>query len=323
MNNTIHYSPFDLPIAQIGFGCWQIGGESSVNGRINGWGPVDDRESIETIQYALDNGINFFDTALAYGDGHSERILGKATALSNQTAFICTKFGPKQSPDGKVSSDFSAENLQLSVEQSLGRLKREAIDLLLLHNPAIDFDWKTYDPTPFENLIKEGKIKSFGVSCKTHKAALEVVKAKFGKAVEVIYNPIDRRAADELMPLCEEAAYLFIARVPLASGFLTPKSLLQSRTFAQTDIRTTFSEEQTDWMTDCAHKLAFLNDLEGGMAVSGLRFQLATNTGVAIPGMRKKAYVDDVLKAFELGPLEESIVNQIKETVPLTFHRWR
>ncbi len=313
-------------ICKIGFGSWQIGGEANFAGRVNGWGPVDDEESIRAVVYALENGINFFDTAVAYGNGKSEEILGKAFRLvPNQQPIICTKFGSYINEQGAAVQDFGETHLRKNIEESLKRLQKEHIDILLLHNPPTDFDWASFDASPYERCVEEGLIGTYGVSCRNLNAAMRVLEAGFGSVIEAIYNPLDRRAADEVLPLAKQKKVQFIARVPLCSGFLTPRSLQTKQSvFASTDIRSTFPEEQSQWLTDSARQLRFLDQEEGGISVSALRFQLANpHVTVAIPGMRKVAYVKDALKALELGGLAPALLDRIQKTIPLTFYKWR
>ncbi len=313
-------------ICKIGFGSWQIGGEANFAGRVNGWGPVDDEASIKAVVYALENGINFFDTAVAYGNGKSEQVLGQAFRLvPDKTPIICTKFGSYINEQGVAVQDFGEAHLRRSIEGSLQRLQKDKLDILLLHNPPNDFDWHSFDITPYERCVAEGLIDAYGVSCRSLQGAINVLEAGFGSVIEAIYNPLDRRAADEALPIAHQKQVQFIARVPLCSGFLTPRILRSPKTtFPSTDIRSTFNTEQTDWLIESAKQLDFLDQEEGGISVSALRFQLANPfVTVAIPGMRKEAYVRDALKALELGTLPTHLLDRIQQTIPLTFYKWR
>lgn len=309
--------------SRIGFGTWQLGGDSTFGRKPNGWGVVDEQEAKKAIHYALENGIAFFDTADGYGKGKSEEILGQ-TIANNPRAIICTKFGNREDEFGAAYQDFSAQWLQTAVENSLQRLKRETIDVLLLHSPPDTFNWLNYDITPLENLIQAGKIRSYGVSNKTCKGVESVISHNFGTTVEAIYNALDRRAAEKVLGLCEIKNYNFIARVPLASGFLTEKTLFnEARPLSVNDFRNNFTADITQWFAEQTIKLSFLNDLEGGITVSALRFCLSNPAvSVVIPGMRNVKQVQQALLAKELGALPQEILNKITQQVPTVFAGW-
>lgn len=309
--------------SRIGFGTWQLGGDSTFGGKPNGWGVIDEQEAKRAILFALENGIAFFDTADGYGKGRSEEILGQ-TIANNPKAIICTKFGNREDEFGIAYQDFSAQWLQTAVENSLRRLKRETIDILLLHSPPDNFNWINYDITPLENLIQTGKIRSYGVSNKTHKGVENVINHNFGTTVEAIYNALDRRVSANVLPLCETKNYNFIARVPLASGFLTEKTLFnEAKPLSVNDFRNNFTADITKWFIEQTTKLSFLNDLEGGISVSALRFCLSNPAvSVVIPGMRNVKQVEQALLAQKLGALSEEILEKIKQKVPTVFAGW-
>ena len=262
--STAHISVNALNVNRIGFGCWQLAGAYELNGRPNGYGTIDADESVRAIHMALDHGINFFDTAVAYGAGRSEELLGTAlksySGAGKATPVICTKYGIIEGTDGD-DDDFSAPNMVRSLERSLKRLQTECIDVLLLHNPPDDMDLTEWDREPFEQLIRDGKIKSYGVSCRTQKGVANVLKHNFGSVVEAVYNVLDRRYANFFSHAQYKDKYTFIARVPLASGFVSPKTLTENRSFANNDIRSNFNAEQVEWVTGAVRDLAFLNDL--------------------------------------------------------------
>lgn len=325
--STAHISVNGLIVNRIGFGCWQLAGAYDLNGRPNGYGTVDADESVRAIHMALDHRINFFDTAVAYGAGRSEDLLGDALksyrGAGKATPVICTKYGIIEGTDSD-DDDFSAPNMVRSVERSLKRLQTECIDVLLLHNPPDDMDLTELDREPFERLIREGKIRSYGVSCRTQKGVANVLKHNFGSVVEAVYNVLDRRYASFFSDEQYKDRYTFISRVPLASGFITPTTLTENRTFSTNDIRSNFNAEQVEWVTGAVRQLAFLNDLEGGITVSALRFQRSNpyNT-LTIPGIKNTKQLKDALLAAELGPLPADVVSAIEVAVPEVFYRWR
>ncbi|GAA4463272.1 aldo/keto reductase [Nemorincola caseinilytica] len=310
---------------RIGFGCWQLAGAyASANGRPNGYGDIDEAEGIRAIHYALDNGINFFDTAIGYNDGHSERVLGKAlvsyTGSAGVRPVICTKYEGWPGMEGL--QDFAAD-MERNVDMSLQRLGMKSLDMLLLHNPPDDLDLSAMDLAPFERMVAAGKIKEYGVSCRTVKGVANVLEHGFGSVVEAVYNVLDRRY-EPFFAHEAYARYTFICRVPLASGFVSPRTLAEDRVFAGNDIRSNFSSEQVEWVTGAVRSLAFLNELEGGITVSALRFQLSNPyRTIAIPGIKNVRQAADAALAMRLGPLPQDVVQRIADAVPEVFYKWR
>jgi len=311
-------------VNRMGFGCWQLAGAYDLGGRANGYGNIDTDEATQAIHTALDAGINFFDTAIAYGEGKSETVLGQAlSSYKGKTKpIVCTKYGIVEG-SGSDDDDFSAANLSRSVENSLKRLKVDRLGAILLHNPPDDFNFSSFDKAPFERLKEQGLIDSYGVSCRTQKGVANVLRHRFGSVIEAVYNPLDRRYAN-FFSSPEHADYTFICRVPLASGFISPRTLKEDRTFSNDDIRNNFNAEQVQWVTDSVRKIAFLDQLEGGITVSALRFQLSNpyNT-LVIPGIRNMKQVRDAILAMKLGPLPGYTLQHIAESVPEVFYRWR
>lgn len=316
----IHNVPFELN--QYGMGTWQLGGPTVWGGRQTGWGKVSTSEAVELLHYAFDKGINFLDTSDGYGKGQSETIIGKALgeAQKEQIA-ICTKFGAREDNKGKYFQDFSAEWLVEAVEGSLKRLNREILDVLLLHSPPKNFDWKNYDPTPFELLVKQGKIRTYGVSLNSTSCAKNVIKANFGHVIEGVYNMLDRRMDEDVFPLCLNHGYDFIARSVLAQGFL--KNTPQIK-FPEDDIRSSYPEAQNKWMIDCVTKLQEIPAFSAKIAESALRFSsTAKAVSIIIPGARKKRYVDSLMIAKAQGNLSKEQVEMVKQTIPAVYKGWR
>lgn len=311
--------------SRLGFGCWQLAGDYDIDGKPNGYGFADQHESIRAVHMALDNGINFFDTSVAYGYGKSEELLGKALksypGKSSNSPVICTKFGFNIRTN--VDCDFSEQNLLQSVDDALNRLQADQLDILLMHNPPDDFNFAEYDTHRYEELIKQGKIGAYGVSARTQKGVANVLKHGFGSALEAVYNVLDRRYRVHFSDPAMDK-YLFICRVPLASGFISKRTLKENREFPNNDIRRLFNAEQVEWVTNSVRKLAFLDELEGGITVSALRFQLSNpyNT-VAIPGQKDTKQVADTLLALQLGPLPDDVLARIEAAVPEVFYKWR
>jgi aryl-alcohol dehydrogenase-like predicted oxidoreductase len=307
----------------LGMGCWQLAGDASFGGKVNGYGVLSESQGIATVQFALDQGIHFFDTADGYGHGRSEEVLGKALKGRREEALICTKFGPRENEQGEGYLDFSADYTREAVEASLERLQTNYLDILLLHNPPDDFDWANYDKSSLEELKAEGKIRAYGVSCRSVYGAVRVVEAGFGDFVELIFNLLDRRAEELLFEKAKAAGIKIIARVPLASGFLTDRMLQQDPNFPLNDIRHYFPQDQVKWTLESVRKLAFLAEEPGGLSRSALRFAIHhPNVYVVIPGMKNETQVSSNRKALDAGPLSKDQIERVKEAVPQVFHKW-
>lgn len=207
-------------ISEISFGAWQIGGQ---------WGAVDDEASVGTLLAAYELGVNFVDTAEMYGSGHSERIVGRSLrAWRSDDVRIATKVQPvawplpsDQAP--AIGPAYPPEYLRTQVEQSLGRLDVERIDLLQLHcwMPS-GLDDRTWLET-LQALQREGKIDRIGVSLRDHRADEGVALARAGlvDSVQVIYNVFEQRPEAELLPAAAASGTAVIVRVALDSGSLS------------------------------------------------------------------------------------------------------
>lgn len=310
-------------VSVIGFGTWAIGGPTVFGGREIGWGRTNVREATRAIRLAVALGINFFDTADIYGRGKAEEILGRALRATPD-AILCTKFGNREDSRGRAAKDFSPRRLRESVEASLRRLRRETIDILLLHSPPDDFDWSRYDPTALERLKRAGKIRMYGVSSRSVRGALCVLEHRFGEVLEVVYNALDRRAARTVLPKAHQRGWACIARVPLASGFLTSERLGTLQAFEPNDIRAQLSASERQWRIQAVEKLRFLASLSSGMACSALRFCFSHDgISTVIPGMRSRAQVEENVAAGELGALPASVLVKIARAVPRPYSGWR
>ena len=212
-------------VSEISFGAWAIGGT---------WGPVEDKESLAALHAALDGGVNFFDTADVYGDGHSEQLLAKLKKERKETFYIATKAGrrlPQQTPEG-----YSRENLTAFIERSLKNLNTDTIDLLQLHCPPIQV---LYMPEVFgilDDLVKAGKLRYYGVSVEKVEEALKAIEFPGVQTIQLIFNIFRQRPAELLFPEAQRRKVGILARVPLASGMLSGK-ISRDRKFAKDDHR--------------------------------------------------------------------------------------
>lgn len=203
----------NLYVSEIGFGCWAISGSK--------WGPTDDNESMKALKKTVELGINFFDTADFYGFGHSEELLGKSLAKTNDV-IIATKAGLKWSSKGQISHDLSEKYILQACDASLKRLNRETIDLYQIHwpDPKVPIS-ETINA--LSKLIQAGKIRFAGV-CNFDKILLEDIKHyPWIVSDQEIFNLFKQDARFENIPFCKEHNLGFIGYEPLFKGMLTGK----------------------------------------------------------------------------------------------------
>ena len=208
----------DLNITRIGFGTWAIGGD----GWAYGWGAQDDRESIAAIHQAVQSGINWIDTAAAYGLGHSEEMVARALAECSQPRpYVFTKCGLCWDKNGKITKRLTADSIRRECEDSLRRLRMEAIDLYQIHWPPdkaeeVDEAWGT-----MERLQQEGKVRWIGAS------NFDAIQLQHAQAIAPVtslqppYSLIRREVEVTLLPHCESNGIGVIVYAPMASGMLT------------------------------------------------------------------------------------------------------
>ena len=212
-------------VSAISFGAWAIGGT---------WGSVDDKESMGALHRAVDLGVNFFDTADVYGDGRSERLLAALRSDRKEPFFIATKAGRRLNPHN--ADGYNRENLKSFVERSLKNLKTDALDLLQLHCPPTEVYYRPEVFGILDDLVREGKIRFYGVSVEKVEEALKAIEYPGVQSVQIIFNMFRHRAAELFFDQARKKQVGILARVPLASGLLTGKFTSASM-FASDDHR--------------------------------------------------------------------------------------
>jgi aryl-alcohol dehydrogenase-like predicted oxidoreductase len=282
-----------IEVSEIGYGAWGIGGSQ--------WGGADDDESIQALHRAIDLGLNFVDTALAYGDGRSERLVGQVVRERAETINVATKVPPKNliwpAPPGvAVEEVYPADHVRACAERSLANLGLERIDLLQLHVWSDEWadqgDWRD----AVEELRSAGKIAFFGISINDHQPdnALRAIETGAIDTVQVIYNVFDQSPEDELFPACREHGVGVIARVPLDEGGLTGR-IGPDTEFAADDFRASyFRGERLGELTERVNAIAAdLGIASDELAEIALRFVLSEPTvSTVIPGMRSVRNVE-------------------------------
>lgn len=170
-------------VSAVSFGAWAIGGS---------WGEVDDTESMAALHAALDAGINFFDTADVYGDGHSERLLARLKRERPETEIIiATKAGRRLDPH--VAEGYNRANLTAFVERSLRNLEGEALDLVQLHCPPTDVYYMPEVFDALDELVEQGKVRHYGVSVERVEEGLKAIEYPNVKTVQIIFNIFRQR----------------------------------------------------------------------------------------------------------------------------------
>jgi Predicted oxidoreductases (related to aryl-alcohol dehydrogenases) len=306
-------------------GCWAIGGPWSMAGAQAGWGVVDDAESTRAIHAALEHGAGFFDTAANYGAGHSERILGQALKGRRDQAVIATKVGHKVDEAGKkvdlygpteAESDVAA-HLRADLESSLRRLQTDHVDVYLLHAWSLSIERALEAREVFEDLVKEGKIRTYGWSTDRTDAIAAFSTGPGCGVLEQELNVFTGNA--ELTALAEKQNLGNLSRAPLGMGVLTGKITPETR-FRDGDVRQTVDwfagikdgRANQEWLDALASIREVLTSNGRTLAQGALAWiwGRSPNT-VPIPGFRTVVQVEENAKAMEFGPLTPDQIAEI------------
>lgn len=305
---------------KIGFGTSPIGGVTLLGNKHVGMGEQNYLKSLSVLEYAYKKGINFFDTADVYGNGRAEKILGKIFS-KNDDVVICTKFG-NTVVNNKISFSYSANYLVQCVDNSLKRLQRDYIDILLLHSPPNNIKLSLLFEKKILKLLNQKKILSFGISCHSVDSGINFIKKyDFINHIQLNYNLLDRRAEEKLFSLANKKSIIIIARAPYANGMIFKNNLLKN--FKKNDFRSRVDLDTKKWINDNIKKVNFLNKKKGGLAVSALRFNISNSCiSVTIPGMRSIYQVNSAVNALRFGRFSKSDILKIYKCIPTTYSGW-
>lgn len=299
-----------ISVSEIGFGAWGIGGRTVGT---TSYGDTDDRTSLAALDRALDRGITFYDTSSAYGDGHSEELIGRAFEGRRSSVVIATKAGYDS---WTRPPDFSPGAVVASTERSLRRLRSDYIDLLQLHNPPAEALRGGALGEALGRLQAAGKIRAWGVSAKSPVEAIEALKEFGAGVVQANFNMMDVRAESSgLFAEAEARGVGFIARTPLCFGFLTGM-IRRDSVFPEGDHRRGWSRDQLDnWIDGAADLLEAVGSRPGEEgAHAALRFCLSFPAiSSVIPGILMPAEADSNAAASALGPLSQDAVSRVLE----------
>ncbi len=307
----------EAEISEIGFGAWGIGGSQ--------WKGGNDKDSLAALKRAFELGVNLVDTAHAYGDGHSEQLVGQAAKQTFGRVHIATKIPPKNriwpaSPSTPISDVFPYEYILQCTDESLRNLKVEQIYLQQFH--VWTDAWVSTDEwrRAVERLRESGKVRYFGVSISEHEpdSALEAVRTGLFNAVQVIYNVFDQTAEKHLFPLCQEMKVGVLARVPLDEGGLTG-NITEDTHFEPDEFREEyFRGDRKRQVVEHVEALKRdLKDTPGTLPQIAVRFCLSHKAVTSvIPGMRRIATVEDNCRAASAGMLDSRTLAILKR------HAW-
>jgi aryl-alcohol dehydrogenase-like predicted oxidoreductase len=315
-------------VSTISVGCWAIGGS---------WGKVNDEESLAALHRSLDLGVNFFDTADVYGDGHSERLIARLRKERSEPFYVATKVGRRLSPH--VAANYTAGNLTQFVERSLRNLEVEALDLLQLHCPPTDVYYQPETFGALDELMRQGKLRHYGVSVERVEEGLKALEYPNVHSIQVVFNLFRQRPLELLFKEAARRKVGILARVPLASGLLTGK-LTRQQSFEADDHRRfnrhgeafdrgeTFAGVDYDLALDAVDSLRGLVPRGTTMAQWALRWILMEEAvSCAIPGVRRASQVEDNLAAAELPAISSDVLKKVRDLYdarikPLVHQHW-
>jgi aryl-alcohol dehydrogenase-like predicted oxidoreductase len=274
-----------LRVSDVGFGAMTIGGEV--------FGATDDAESLRALHHALDVGMNFIDTADAYGRGHSEELIAQVLKTRRKEVVLATK-GGNQYMVRQGLRNFDPDYIKGALEASLKRLQIDTIDLYQLHNPSAEVMKRGEIFDLMDRMKREGKIRFYGVSLETVADGLVAIQTGKPDTLQVVYNILHQDPEAELFPLAQAHNIGIIPRVPLERGVLSGRFTNPSD-FARDDFRgRMFSEKSLAPLTSALEKLGFLvrGDVPN-LAQAALRFVLShPAVSSTIPGIRTPSQVD-------------------------------
>ncbi|MEV5720201.1 aldo/keto reductase [Amycolatopsis mediterranei] len=313
-------------VSVVGLGCWQLGAD---------WGEVDENDALAVLHAAADNGVTFFDTADVYGDGRSERLVGRFLAERGDV-FVATKMGRRveQVPENYVAANFREWN-----DRSRRNLGVDTLDLVQLHCPPTPVYSSDAVYDALDAMVDEGRIKAYGVSVETCEEALTALARPNVASVQIILNCLRLKPLERVLPAAAEAGAGIIARVPLASGLLSGRYTAQT-TFAENDHRNynrhgdafdvgeTFSGVPYEVGLEAVERLRGLVPSGWTLARFALRW-IIDQPGVStvIPGARNAGQAEANTAAAALPPLSAEAAAAVRETYdelirPLVHDRW-
>ena len=301
-------------VSEIGFGAWAIGGA---------WGDVSEDDAVAALNTAIDEGVNFIDTADVYGDGRSERIIRDVLKTRSEQVYVATKAGRRLQPH--AAEGYNRENLNAFVDRSLKNLGARTLDLLQLHCPPTEVYYRPDVFEVLEDMVSAGKIRYYGVSVEKVEEAIKAIEYPHVTSVQIIFNMFRQRPADLFFKLAKERNIAILTRVPLASGLLTGKMSKES-TFPEDDHRNfnregqafdrgeTFAGVDFETGLQVVEELKKLKPAEASMAQFALRWILQFDAvSVAIPGAKNPEQAAANAAASDLASIDWETLDKIQK----------
>ena len=302
-------------VSEVGYGMWGMGS----------WTGSNDDESMASLERAVELGCNFFDTAWAYGQGHSERLLGRLLQSRPDTRLYCaSKIPPKNlkwpaTAEMRLDDTFPPDHIREFAEKTLENIGVGTVDLLQFHTWHDTWSDDERWQHAVRSLKREGLVRAVGISVNRWQPenGLRALRTGLIDAVQVVYNIFDQAPEDQLYPLCRELGVAVIARVPFDEGTLTGMLRLDSA-WPQGDFRNVyFAGDNLRASVEHAERLRPDVPRDMTMPELALRFILANpDVATIIPGMRKRAHVDANIAASDGQPLDMALVQRLRG------HRW-
>lgn len=299
-------------VSEVSFGAWAIGGT---------WGTVKDEDSMLALEKAIDQGVNFFDTADVYGDGRSERLVGKLAGCQKQKIYITTKAGRRIDPH--VAKGYTIKNITAFVERSLKNLDVDCIDLLQIHCPPNEVYYNEEFFLGLNSLTEAGKVAKFGVSVEKVSEALRAIEYDNICTVQIIFNMFRLKPADMFFSEAKKKDIGILARVPLASGMLTGK-MTKNTSFEEGDHRKfnrkgeafdkgeTFSGVDYDLGLKAVEELKAILPEGMSMAQFALKWILMFDeVSCVIPGGKNEFQVTQNTDASDMGDIEPETMEMV------------
>jgi len=326
--NTRPFGRTGWQVSEVSFGAWAIG---------SAWGAVDDTESIAAMHTCIDNGVNLFDTADVYGDGHSERLISSILKQRSEPVYVLTKAGRRLNPH--TADGYTKANLTAFIERSLTNLGVDSLDLVQLHCPPTEVYYRPEVFAALDDLVTEGKIKHYGVSVEKVEEALKAIEYPGVQSVQIIFNMFRLRPSELFFREAQRREVAVIARVPLASGLLTGKMTLDSA-FSTDDHRNfnrygqafdrgeTFSGVDYEIGLQAVDELRAIVPPDVTLAQLALRWILMFDAVTCvIPGAKRPSQAQDNITAASLPPLTDAqmqaVVNVYDTYIRAQVHqRW-
>ncbi|MFN0109317.1 MAG: aldo/keto reductase [Blastocatellia bacterium] len=301
-----------INVSEVGYGAWGIGGAL--------WTGGDDDEAKRALNLAIDQGMNFIDTALAYGSGHSERLVGEVARARTEPVAIATKIPPMnmQWPAQNVPLEevFPTDYIVKCTETSLRNLGVETIDLQQFHVWRDEWVEQTEWIETIAKLRQQGKIRHIGISINDYQPANAIKALRTGQidAVQVIYNIFEQAPNDELYPVCQELNIGVLARVPFDEGGLTG-AITPDSVFPEEDFRSLFFRgDRKQKVFDRVEKLKGLLGAEAAsLPELALRYTLSHDAvSTVIPGMRSTRHVESNIACSDGRKLSADLLERLK-----------